>query len=107
MIEEYTNAAARQTHMESEPVKELFAMFQSEPSPITGPPVLYPFTPSVSYTRDAIKDVKNPVIISAHFGYQPGKSTAALEGWKALVDYAEKDEPGTLSYAVLDDTEVR
>jgi quinol monooxygenase YgiN len=43
------------------------------------------------------------VIVLTTFGYQPGKTGFALDGWKALVAHAEEKEPGALAVDVMED----
>jgi hypothetical protein len=37
----------------------------------------------------------------AHFGFKSGQAVGALEGWKSLVAYVEKNERPALGYTVL------
>lgn len=107
LVEEYTDDDAYRAHMFSPPVKELFAVGRGPPVLLSSPPVFHHIPAAVNFTRPEASKAKNPVLIQASFGYEEGRSTDSLEGWRPLVENAEKNEPGVLFYAVLDDTEVR
>jgi hypothetical protein len=44
-------------------------------------------------------------VVLASFGYQPGTTGQAMEGWKELVDYVEANEAEALAYAVFEEAE--
>jgi quinol monooxygenase YgiN len=71
---------------------------------LTAPPAIHSLPPAASFQRAGLTaPPEGAVIILTTFGYQDGKTSFALEGWKALVAHAEEKEPGALAVDVTED----
>jgi quinol monooxygenase YgiN len=71
---------------------------------LAGPPTTSTLPPAASFARAGLAaPPSGAVVILTTFGYQPGKTGFALEGWKALVAHAEANEPGALAVDVTED----
>ncbi|RDW65548.1 hypothetical protein BP5796_10240 [Coleophoma crateriformis] len=105
----YADQSALDTHMGSKPVKALVQTFESDSTLFSAPPAIYGLAsalrPAASFTRAGINSQADPLLIFANFAYQAGGTARAMPGWEALVGRARADEPGTLSYTVLRDSE--
>jgi quinol monooxygenase YgiN len=76
----------------------------STPSPLIAAPEIYNLAPVTDFKR-ANEPKPDTLLILAYFEYKSGKSTNALEGWKAFVDYCNEKEPETLGYTLMEDPE--
>ncbi|KAF2015137.1 hypothetical protein BU24DRAFT_372042 [Aaosphaeria arxii CBS 175.79] len=100
MIEEYASAEASASHLATEPVQELIKLFGSGEVLAAAPEV---FNSSVKHAKVGPKPINvsaNLAVVIAHFGYEAGKVSDALGGWKSLVEYVVASESGTSGYAV-------
>jgi quinol monooxygenase YgiN len=71
---------------------------------LAAPPTTHTLPPVASFKRAGLAaPPPGAVIILTTFGYQPGKTGFALEGWKALVAHAEEKEPGALAVDITED----
>jgi quinol monooxygenase YgiN len=71
---------------------------------LAAPPATHTLPPAASFKRAGLTaPPSSAVIILTTFGYQPGKTSFALDGWKALVAHAEAKEPGALAVDVTED----
>jgi quinol monooxygenase YgiN len=107
MIEEYVDKAASDAHLATLPVKDLIALF-GQPGILAGAPKVWNITPSIEYARPQLKSLtveSSPAVVMAHFGFKSGTLCHAVEGWKELISYAEKNEPQTLGYTIMEDKE--
>jgi len=73
---------------------------------LAAPPTTRTLPPAVSFQRAGLTSPPpGAVVILTTFGYQPGKTSFALGGWKALVTHAEEKEQGALAVDVTEDVE--
>jgi quinol monooxygenase YgiN len=71
---------------------------------LTAPPTTYTLPPVATFQRSGLSaPTPGSIIVLTTFGYQPGTTGAALDGWKALVAHAEEKEPGALAFDVIED----
>jgi quinol monooxygenase YgiN len=71
---------------------------------LAAPPTTHTLPPAASFQRAGLTaPPPGAVIILTTFGYQPGKTSFALDGWKALVAHADEKEPGALAVDVTED----
>jgi len=90
MVEEYADQAASDAHLQTAPVQKLLKHFEAE-QPLAGAPEILNLSPSIDFRRPtATAATSSTLLILAHFGYQPGKTVHALEGWRSFVNYCEK-----------------
>ena len=102
----YASEELRLAHLASQPVKELLNQLSPESEAINSPPQIHVLRPSLSFQRSAVVEVSQAqLVILASFGYQDGRTSHALHGWKAIVDNCEANEPQVLGYAVLEDAQ--
>jgi quinol monooxygenase YgiN len=98
----YKSAEAQETHRVAAPTAALFKAFGT--GLLAGPPTTNTLPPVASFQRAGLTaPPSEAVVILTTFGYQPGKTEFALEGWKALVAHAEGKEPGALAVDVTED----
>jgi len=100
MIEEYADQATSDAHLASQPVQDLIALMTSDPTLLAGPPAVYQLEPIYSSTKPEIADAKSPHIVFANLDYKPEGIKTSLPYWEKVASTSEKDEPGTLFYAV-------
>jgi quinol monooxygenase YgiN len=73
---------------------------------LAAPVVKYTLPAAASFQRSGLgAPPKGTVIILTTFGYKQGKTSFALDGWKALVEHAESKEDGALAFDVTEDVE--
>jgi quinol monooxygenase YgiN len=71
---------------------------------LAAPVITHTLPPVASFQRDGLTTPPSgAVIILTTFGYQPGKTGLALDGWKALAAHAKEKEPGALAVDVTED----
>ena len=105
MIEEYASQAASDAHLATQPVKGLIELFTTGDVLASAPEVnTLPIVHNKS-SKTPPTISSNPAIVLAHFGYKDGTVKHALEGWRKVVEYVEKNEDETRSYTVLADQE--
>ena len=98
----YESAEAQKIHRYAEPTDKLFKAFAS--GLLVAPPITHTLPPVASFQRDGLTTPPSgAVIILTTFGYQPGKTGLALDGWKALAAHAKEKEPGALAVDVTED----
>lgn len=104
-LHRYASQAASDSHLATQPVKDLISLFTTgdvlaaAPEVHTAPIVVNKLarpTPSIS---------DNPAIVLANFEYKPGTLGNAVKGWKSVTDYVSAKEDGTKSYTVMADLE--
>jgi quinol monooxygenase YgiN len=106
-IEEYASQEAADAHMKWPPVLEFLEQWQADPGRLNGPPQIWHSTHAVQgFTRDAMKDAKDPYVLIATMQYSSEEDKKkAISEWGPEVQINSKEEPGTLSYAIGDDVE--
>jgi quinol monooxygenase YgiN len=98
----YKSAEAQEIHRTAAPTSELFKALGSGLR--AGPTISHTLPPVASFQRAGLTaPPSGAIIILTTFGYQPGKTGFALEGWKALVAHAKEKEPGALAVDVTED----
>jgi quinol monooxygenase YgiN len=98
----YTSVEAQGIHRVAEPTVALFKAFGA--GLLASPPATHALPPAASFQRAGLSaPPPGAVIVLTTFGYLPGKTSFALEGWKALVAHAEEKEPGALAVDVTED----
>jgi len=101
-VEGYESAEAQVVHRKAAPTETLFKAFAA--GLLTGPPKSYTLPPAASFQRSGVTaPPAGAVIVLTTFYYQPGKTSLALDGWKALVAHADGNEPGALAFDVTED----
>lgn len=105
MIEWYADEDAKKGHNVSKPRQDLLSMVKRDSTFLAAPPDLYRFRPEISFTHPSIDEYADPYIVFASFGYHEGKGDEAAAGWAEFVSATEADEPGTLSYSAMNDSE--
>jgi len=102
MVEGYESAEAQVAHRNAAPTDALFKAFTA--GLLAAPPTTHTLPPAASFQRAGLTaPPPGAVIVLTTFGYQPGKTGLALDGWKALVEHAEKKESGALAFDVTVD----
>jgi hypothetical protein len=85
-------------------VKILLSHLAHNSPSISAAPKIQVFPPAISYQRANLKDfTDSALLIVAFFGYQPDRTSQALEGWRRIVENCEANEPPVLAYTVLED----
>jgi quinol monooxygenase YgiN len=101
----YASQAASDSHLATQPVKDLIELFTTG-DVLAGAPEVH-IAPIVvnklARTAPSISD--NPAIVLSNFEYKPGTLENAIKGWKSVVDYVSAKEDGTKSYTILADLE--
>lgn len=79
-------------------------MFQSSSSPLAGAPDVYQIRPFAGFTRPEIDQQSDPFVLFANVGYQADRTKDCIPLFTTVASAAEKDEPETLMYHVLEDS---
>jgi quinol monooxygenase YgiN len=109
-IEEYASQAACDAHMSWPPVLEFMEAWKADPGRLSGAPEVWHSNHVVDgFRRSALaKGTEDPFVVLATLQYSDGRSVEdALSGWEAVVRSTEREEQGTLLYAVGKDVETR
>ncbi|KAI9902327.1 hypothetical protein N3K66_001679 [Trichothecium roseum] len=116
VLEEYADQASIDFHTSSAPVQAINAWFRetgffaaSSPAssdaavPGPGPTVRRwrHLSPDFTFSRPAAGTHPDPYVVLAELDYAPGGAATATPYWRAVVDAAREEEPGTLAYGVL------
>jgi len=102
MVEGYVSLEAQVIHRKAGPTDALFKAFAA--GLLAAPVTSYTLPPAASFQRAGLAaPPSGAVIVLTTFGYQPGKTSLALDGWKALVAHAEEKEKGALAVDILED----
>lgn len=106
-IEEYSSQEACDAHMQWAPVQEYLEAWKANPNRLKGPPMIWHSNHAVQgFTRDALATQKNPYVVLATLQYSSeGDAQKAISEWGPEVTTNEKEEQGTLSYAIGADVE--
>lgn len=101
MIEEYASQEANASHIAAPPVQELISLLSTGDVLASAPEV---YNNNITAQKEGAGNPSvssDPAIVLAHYEYTPGTLSRALESWKDVVDYVEKNENGTGALAVL------
>ncbi|KAF2434007.1 hypothetical protein EJ08DRAFT_20743 [Tothia fuscella] len=102
MVEGYSSTQAQETHRKAAPTAALFKAFGA--GLLASAPVTSTLPPAASFQRPGWTTLPtSAVIILTTFGYQRGKTSFALDGWRALASHAAGKEPGALAVDVTED----
>ena len=91
--------------MASPAVSTLIALFGSDPTLLQEAPKVHNLHPAASFTRPEVSRQENPYIVFATLDYKPGTRSQGVAGFSKVCKQTEKNEPGTLSYSILEDSE--
>jgi quinol monooxygenase YgiN len=100
MIEEYASQKVSNDHLSTAPVQDLIKLFTTGDVLAGAPEVHNTHTVAEKIAKPPPTLSSGPAILLASIEYKPGTLAHALEGWKELVSYVEKNEEGTRAYAI-------
>ncbi|KAF4466718.1 4-coumarate- ligase [Fusarium albosuccineum] len=107
-VEEYKDKASFDEHMASEGVVKINQWFTEETvlDPNDKPDVhILQYIPDFRFTREEVVKHPDPHVIFAELDYIPGGIDTSIPYWKAVVETGRDNEPGTLVYGILKDTQ--
>ncbi|KAH7023998.1 4-coumarate-CoA ligase [Ilyonectria destructans] len=107
-VEEYTDKAAFDLHMSTIGVKEINQWFVDEKVLDSNdkPDVhILEYLPEFRFDRQEVLTHADPHIAFAELDYIPGGVDTSIPYWKAVVNTGREDEPGTLVYGILKDSQ--
>ncbi|KAK2775868.1 phenylacetyl- ligase [Colletotrichum kahawae] len=111
VVEEYPSKADFDAHMALPHVQKLVAwMSATNPSPLAGTPSTHFLSlPSDDFlfSRAMVSEYKekDPWVIIAELGYQPGGSKTSIPYWQGVVNEGRENEEGTLVYGLARDSD--
>lgn len=101
----YTNQAASDAHLATQPVQDLIKLFTTS-NVLAGPPEVHNSIISSKKTAGSLLDItSNPAILLVNTPYEGGPSNSDLDGWKSDVQEAFGSVKGLGSVIVAEDRE--
>jgi len=102
MVEGYGSADDQVAHRNAATTVTLFKALGA--GLLARPTISHTLPPAASFQRAGLTaPPPGAIVILTTFQYQPGKTSFALDGWKALVAHAKAKEPGALAFDVTED----
>lgn len=99
----YTDQAAFEYHQKTSAFKHIVD-FADKEDLYESEPIMYLFDPIFAFTKPEIVKAKDPFIVFGTVSYLSGKMEESLPYWKEVFSTSQKNEPGTLEYAVCKDS---
>lgn len=89
--------------MSSAAVSNLIKLFSSDASLFGGTTNVYNLETAFSFSRSETTKADDPYIVFATLDYNEGTRAGALNGWQQVTLESQRNELGTLGYAILKD----
>ncbi|PGH02265.1 hypothetical protein AJ80_08890 [Polytolypa hystricis UAMH7299] len=104
-VEEYVDKAALDEHMATEAVKQL-TQWLTENSVVEAAAIHnLEYFPGFRFSRESVLEHPDPYCMFAELDYVPGGVDTSIPYWRAVVETGRDNEPGTMVYGILKDTE--